>query len=170
MTYSLFELSQNQKVQDKARANIKEVLKKHNGKFTYEAMMEMTYLENVILGRLHEVISTLNSFSLTITESLRKYPPLTNLTRVCMKDYRVEGTNFVIKKGQMVFIPVIAFHHDPDIFTDPLAFDPDRFLLDEQEKRPPYSFLSFGYGPRNCIGCEFKFVVFQCQTISWKFQ
>jgi cytochrome P450 family 6 len=52
MTYSLFELSQNQAVQDKARDSVKKVLEKHEGLFTYEAMMEMTYIENCISGTL----------------------------------------------------------------------------------------------------------------------
>jgi cytochrome P450 family 6 len=51
MTYVLFELSQNTKIQDKARKNVKETMKKHNGLLTYEAMMEMTYIENCVLGK-----------------------------------------------------------------------------------------------------------------------
>lgn len=51
MCYSLFEMSQNQAVQDKARDNVKKVLKKHDGLFTYEALMEMTYVENCIAGK-----------------------------------------------------------------------------------------------------------------------
>jgi cytochrome P450 family 6 len=50
MTYSLFELSQNEVVQDKARESVKKILEKHDGLFTYEAMMEMTYIENCISG------------------------------------------------------------------------------------------------------------------------
>jgi cytochrome P450 family 6 len=50
MTYSLFELSQNQAVQDKARDSVRKVLAKHDGLFTYEAMMEMTFIENCISG------------------------------------------------------------------------------------------------------------------------
>lgn len=52
MTYSLFELSQNQEVQDKARDNIKKVLEKHGGSFTYDAVMDMAYIENCILGNI----------------------------------------------------------------------------------------------------------------------
>lgn len=50
MTFTLFELSQNQAVQDKARVNVKKMLAKHDGLFTYEALMEMTYVENCISG------------------------------------------------------------------------------------------------------------------------
>lgn len=51
MTYCLFELSENQNIQDKARENVRKVLAKHNGQFTYEAMMEMDYIEYCINGK-----------------------------------------------------------------------------------------------------------------------
>lgn len=51
MTFALFELSQNQKIQDKLRDEIKTVLAKHDGKLTYDAVMEMYYLQNVIDGK-----------------------------------------------------------------------------------------------------------------------
>ena len=50
MTYTLFEMSQNQEVQDKARESVRKVLEKHDGVFSYEAMMEMTYVENCVSG------------------------------------------------------------------------------------------------------------------------
>lgn len=56
MTYTLFEMSQNQGVQDKARDNVKKVLAKHDGLFTYEALSEMTYIENCISGKQFSLI------------------------------------------------------------------------------------------------------------------
>jgi cytochrome P450 family 6 len=52
MTYTLFELSQNPTIQDKARDSVRKVLAKHQGLFTYEAMMEMSYIENCVSGEL----------------------------------------------------------------------------------------------------------------------
>lgn len=51
MCYVLFELSQNQDIQDKARECVRKVLAKHDGLFTYEALCEMNYVENCISGR-----------------------------------------------------------------------------------------------------------------------
>lgn len=86
-------------------------------------------------------------------ETLRKYPALGNITRDCGKDYRYDDTDFVIKKGQQVFIPVKAFHYDPEFYPDPHKFDPDRFKTKEQ--RGSYKFMTFGQGARNCIGLRF---------------
>lgn len=49
-TFCLFELSVNPEIQKKARQEVIDVLKKHNGEFTYDAMMEMHYVERCIQG------------------------------------------------------------------------------------------------------------------------
>lgn len=49
MTYTLYELALNKNVQDKVRAEIIEVSNRHSG-ITYDALNEMTYLDQVIYG------------------------------------------------------------------------------------------------------------------------
>lgn len=49
MSYALFELAKNQDVQQKLRMEINDSIAKH-GKLTYEAMMEMPYLDQTITG------------------------------------------------------------------------------------------------------------------------
>lgn len=50
MSYTLFELAKNEDIQNKLRAEIQSVLEKH-GKLTYDALMEMKYLDQVINGK-----------------------------------------------------------------------------------------------------------------------
>ncbi|XP_036340367.1 probable cytochrome P450 6a21 [Rhagoletis pomonella] len=137
MTYGLYELAKNPHVQEKARAEIVKVLEKYSGELTYEAMMEMTYLDQVI------------------TETLRKYPALGSITRVSVEAYKVPDTDITLEKGTRIFIPAKEIHCDPDIYDNPHEFRPERFDPVEVQKRHPQAFLGFGDGPRNCIGLRF---------------
>ncbi|XP_037903223.1 uncharacterized protein LOC119646713 [Hermetia illucens] len=137
MTYSLYELALNPDIQDKARQEIKDVLTKHEGQLTYEAVQEMTYIDQII------------------SEALRKYPPVVFLTRRATRDYRIPNTKIIIEKGQDIIIPAYCIHHDPEIYSNPEVFDPNRFTPEEIKSRHPVSFLGFGDGPRNCVGLRF---------------
>ncbi|WP_053750439.1 cytochrome P450 [Streptomyces sp. MMG1533] len=44
-----------------------------------------------------------------------------------------------------------ALHRDPELFPDPLSFDPDRW----KDSSPPPAFLPFGAGKHKCIGDRF---------------
>lgn len=51
MGFTLYELAQNQEVQERARQEVVEKLAKYNQDFTYECMKEMTYMEQVVSGK-----------------------------------------------------------------------------------------------------------------------
>jgi cytochrome P450 family 6 len=87
-----------------------------------------------------------------LIETLRKYPPLPILTRVCTKDYTVPNTTIKIKKGDMVGISTQALHNDPEYYPDPEKFDPERFSEENKKTRPDFTWIPFGEGPRLCIG------------------
>ncbi|XP_076271101.1 putative cytochrome P450 6a20 isoform X2 [Rhynchophorus ferrugineus] len=137
ITFALLELAFSQDIQEKLRNEILDVLERYDGLLSYDAMMEMTYLDMVV------------------SETLRKYPPGGNLPRVCSKTYRVPGTDVVIEKGTKVQIPVWGIQMDPEYYPDPETFDPERFTADNKAKRPEMTFLPFGEGPRMCIGLRF---------------
>lgn len=50
MNFTLYELAINQNIQDKLRSEINDAIKRHDGKLTYEAMMDIPYLDQVING------------------------------------------------------------------------------------------------------------------------
>ena len=72
---------------------------------------------------------------------MRKYPAVTDLSREAAADYKVDGTNYTIKKGTKVFIPVYAVHNDPEYYPNPEKFDPESFTSFEVQKRNPMLLL-----------------------------
>ncbi|XP_062552480.1 probable cytochrome P450 6a13 [Armigeres subalbatus] len=136
MSYCLFELAQNIDLQNKARKCVTDAIKKH-GSMTYEATQDMSYIDQCI------------------NESLRKYPPLSNLIRAVSMDYKLPNSDVVLQQGSTLIVPVYAIHHDPEYYPDPERYDPERFAPDQVAKRNPYTFLPFGEGPRICIGMRF---------------
>jgi cytochrome P450 len=87
-----------------------------------------------------------------IIGTLRFYPPAPMTDRGCTKDYKLPGTDLIIKKGHAVAVPIIGIHHDERYYPNPEKFDPERFSSENKHKINPYTWLPFGSGPRNCIG------------------
>nr|XP_022910877.1 probable cytochrome P450 6a20 [Onthophagus taurus] len=136
MTFCLYELAHHQDIQDKLRKEINETIKKHGGKLTYDAIMDMKYMEQVI------------------NETLRMYPPVHTLPRLCTQTYTLPNGS-TIEKGTNVFISLIGLQRDEEYFPEPNKFNPDRFSDENKRNITPYTFLPFGEGPRICIGLRF---------------
>jgi cytochrome P450 family 6 len=130
-------LALNQDIQDKLRDDINETLAKHNNEVTYEAVNEMKYLDMVF------------------KESLRMYVVIDSQIRKCEKEFTIPNTNITIPAGMSILIPTNVIHRDERFYDNPNQFNPDNFLPENVEKRPQYSYIPFGEGPRICIGNRF---------------
>lgn len=137
LSFASYLLALNPGIQNNLYNELREVLQRHKGELTYEALQDMKYLDNVI------------------SETLRLYPPATRLERMSDFDSKLGDTGITIPKGMIITIPNYALHHDPKLFPDPEKFDPDRFTVEERANRDPYAYLPFGAGPRNCVGMRF---------------
>lgn len=51
MTFAFYELATNLDIQQKAREHVEEVLSRHNGEMTYDAVLELTYIDQIIQGQ-----------------------------------------------------------------------------------------------------------------------
>jgi cytochrome P450 family 9 len=66
-----------------------------------------------------------------------------------------DDKKFIFEKGKSFMIPISAYHYDPKYFPEPEKFIPERFSEENKSKIDPDTYLPFGIGPRNCIGCRF---------------
>ncbi len=87
----------------------------------------------------------------TINEILRLRPVLPNAEpRLVMEPTEIGG--FLYPRGVSLMASIYLLHHDPDIYPEPSAFRPERFL-----ESPPgtYTWIPFGGGRRRCLGASF---------------
>lgn len=103
-------------------------------------------VEGVLRGQLPET----PYLDAVLSETERLCPPLTFALRGAMRDLEVSG--YSIRKGDCVTYSPYFTGRDPELYSDPLRFDPQRFY---QKKPRPYSLLGFGGGHRPCIGKRF---------------
>ncbi|KAL9813167.1 putative cytochrome P450 [Arabidopsis thaliana] len=60
---------------------------------------------------------------------------------------------FTIPKDSKIFINAWAIHRNPNVWENPLKFDPDRFLdMSYDFKGNDFNYLPFGSGRRICVG------------------
>lgn len=156
MNLMLYELAYRKEIQDKLRKEVIEVEKRYNGEITYEAISEMTYLDQIVNGKIvsSSVHYIIPEIIVLLTETLRMYSPIGQLFRTAINDYKVPGTDFVIESGMSVIIPVSAIHRDSRYYYDPNVFNPDRFSAEEVNKRHHYSYLPFGKKESNFLSVE----------------
>ncbi|KAL6220604.1 hypothetical protein ACLB2K_008360 [Fragaria x ananassa] len=123
-------LDENKEAQDRLREEQLSISKSKPAKasVTLEDIKDMSYCLKVV------------------KETLRMANVLLWFPRIALSDCTIQG--FEIKKGWHANIDATCIHYDPDLYAEPMQFNPDRF--DEMQK--PYSFIPFGSGPRTCLG------------------
>ncbi|MFS7972559.1 putative cytochrome P450 [Helianthus anomalus] len=92
-----------------------------------------------------------------IKETLRLYPagPL-SVPHESIEDCIVGGYN--ISKGTRLLVKLRKMHRDPNVWSDPNEFQPERFLKSKKDidvKGKHFELLPFGSGRRMCPGVSF---------------
>jgi cytochrome P450 len=85
-----------------------------------------------------------------VSETLRLRPPIPIVGRAVKSDFQLTG--YTIPAGEMLAPCIWLTHRREEVYPEPYAFKPERFL----DKGPEtYSWLPFGGGTRRCAGAAF---------------
>ncbi|XP_071582126.1 cytochrome P450 4C1-like isoform X1 [Temnothorax nylanderi] len=128
-------LAEHKDIQDRVRNEIDSALQENGQKFTMKLLQNLPYLERCI------------------KEALRLYPSVHVISRLPGEDVKLHS--YLVPAGTYLHLNIYGVHRDPNFWSNPEVFDPDRFLPEKIRNRHPYSYLPFSAGPRNCIGQRF---------------
>jgi len=135
-------LAINPESQQRAYEEIKTVMGDRT-EVGYDDLQKMKYLEG------------------SIYETLRLSPLSFSIDRICTKETVVSGVT--IEPGMVVEFPMAYIHRDTRYFDQSEEFLPERFLKNDEVSSDVSAFLTFGDGPKNCVGR--RLAVMNIQTI-----
>ncbi|TGJ85575.1 hypothetical protein E0Z10_g3221 [Xylaria hypoxylon] len=107
-------------------------------------------------------------FTAVLKESLRLGFGATMRSARAAPDRVLQYKDWTIPQNTPVSLSISHMHHNPDVFPDPLRFDPERWLGDMEERhRLERFFVPFSRGTRNCLGsnlawAELYIMISQC--------
>lgn len=123
-------LLHNQGEWDRAKKEVESVV--GDARLTPALLQQLTHLDNVI------------------SETLRLWPAAFMSGRMTQADFTFDG--HTIEKGSFILYSPYVSGRDPQLWENPDAFVPDRWIDNSVD---PYAFVPFGGGYRRCIGFAF---------------
>jgi len=85
----------------------------------------------------------------TIHEGMRDRPVIPMIVRMVKRPWRFG--EYVLPADTPVAVSIVALHHREDLYPEPFAFLPERFV---GHKPGTYSWIPFGGGIRRCLGAS----------------
>ena len=93
------------------------------------------------------MLQNLKYINAIIKESLRLYPSLTiTIPRVTRKELKYG--QMIIPKNTLASVNILAIHRDPENWSEPEKFIPERFLSNKGNDNL-HAWIPFSSGPRN---------------------
>lgn len=112
-------------------------------------------LEDVLGGQAptFENVRSLAYTRSIIEETLRLYPPVPLLGRRALREGTIDGKSF--KKGTSLLVSPWLLHRNPNLWSKPDSFIPERFDSNIAPRPNKYAYIPFAIGPRICPGLTF---------------
>ncbi len=112
----------------------------------------LSRLQSELLGEDERYLSAV------VDETLRSRPVVDSVQRKLASQFELGG--YRIPAGATVGPSIVGVQSSPEVFEDPAAFRPERFL---DGPPAPYTLIPFGGGVRRCIGASFA--VMEIKTV-----
>ncbi len=111
-------------------------------------------------------ISRLTLCDWVFKETLRLHPAVFNIPRRAINAFEYKG--YEVPANAAVMLQIHLIHHNPEYWTDPYKFDPERWSDERKEyKKHPYQWVPFGAGAHKCLG--FRFADMQSKIFMFNF-
>ena len=105
----LWALSENEDVQERLRREVDEAWEVSGGSFPdYSSLQVRKHMATLLQFTFQ--FQALPFLEMVVMETLRLYGPAALTVRACNEDYRLPGTDFTVRKNDMLFFPNEAFH------------------------------------------------------------
>jgi cytochrome P450 len=124
--------------QDRLRAEMQALGLPPGAPLPYERLGELTLLE------------------MAFKEAMRVNPPVPGIPRAAVRDFQFGGHR--IPAGTRVAVNALFTHRMPEIWPEPLKFDPLRFTDAALRARHKYAWMPFGGGAHMCLGLHFAYM------------
>nr|XP_012220377.1 PREDICTED: cytochrome P450 4C1-like [Linepithema humile] len=140
INFVIFMLANFPEVQEKAYKELLEIYGTNSPKsvtIKYDDLQQMNYLNRVI------------------KETMRLFPAVPLIGRILTEDVKIG--ELILPKGTDTLMSILHMHRNKKHWSNPLMFDPDRFLPENEVHCSKY-FMPFSYGLRNCIGQKYAII------------
>ncbi|GLH10339.1 Cytochrome P450 9e2 [Gryllus bimaculatus] len=120
----------------------------------------------------YDAVGRMKYLDMVLSETLRLYPPAPAVDRECAEDVELElGEGRAparLRKGDVLWLPIMGVQRDPRYWPRPDAFDPERFSDANKHCIHPFTYMPFGLGPRVCLVCcpVMSYRVMRCPVLS----
>jgi len=104
----------------------------------------------------YERLNELVLFEMAFKEAMRINPPVPGIARAAVHDFQFKGCD--IPAGTRVAISILFTHRMPELWQEPLAFDPLRFTEEAVRARHKFAWAPFGGGAHMCLGLHFAYM------------
>ena len=136
MDWAMAELMRNPHVMAKAQAEVRQVF------------------NDTTIATMGDNDPNLKYLKLVIREALRMHPPVPILPRASREERVIDG--YTIPANVKVLVNNWGMQRDPQYWTNPESFEPERFEECSKEfLGADFDFLPFGAGKRMCPGITF---------------